>query len=414
MDLSTRGIYALESIGIFEEIKKHAVPMVHKIFHDRSGGLTHIPLGPTAEHHVLAVSRHHLFQALLEQTKKFPNITIYFRCKLVDVEFSSLTIYLYDLNHHQNFHVKPDVLIGADGCNSSVRKAFECHTKSYFTITPMPQSYKELNIPAETGQKLAYNAMHFWSRDQMMLVAQPNHDHSFTCALLMPEEGESNSFQVIRTAQQVELFFESYFPDARPLISQLGEQYEKNVANHLRILQGVTWTCNGNVLLIGDAAHGTVPFFGQGVNCCFEDCTILEQSLTETNNHWQTALLLFDARRVKNGNAMSSLSFSNYPELLYRNVFDRNLLKKQIEGQISKKYGADYVTYHNLVCFSRVPYVYAMACKNLQEPLLDRLSDGIEHVDQLDWKKVNDEIIYYKQQLNIHMNSEREIGINAI
>lgn len=407
MDLSSRGIHALNDLGIIGEIQKKAVPMRHKIFHQRCGNLTRIPLGPTKDEHILAISRNHLFQTLMNQAKEYKNIQIHFRCKFIDVEFASLAVCFHDLEKNQGLYVSPDILIGADGSNSSVRKAFESYTQSHFETTPMPQSYKELSIPIEKGKFLEHHAMHFWSRDKIMLVAQPNYDQSFTCALLMAEDGDELSFNSIQERSQIEDFFREHFPDAHSLIPELCQQYAKNKANHLRILQGKNWTCCGNVLLIGDSAHGTVPFFGQGVNCCFEDCTVLNECLNETNNHWATALQLFEARRVKNANAMSTLSFTNYPELLHNNVFERALLKKQIEVEINQRYWGDYITYHNLVCFSRVPYTYAMACKRLQEPMLDRLSEGISNIDQLDWNKVKQEMIQYKKQLhNLNLNEE--------
>lgn len=398
MDLSARGMFTLENLGLLDQVKRDAVPMKSKIFHLENGRLMPFFLSPSGEE-VFAVSRNHLFQTLLKQAAQFDKITIHFRKKLVGVNFDTLALEFEDLDQGKIELVKPDILIGADGTNSKVRQSFENYTGSYFKITSMPQSYKELSIPAEQGKHLEHHAMHFWSRDKMMLVAQPNFDHSFTCALLMPEEGLPNSFKSIEGADGLRQLFETYFPDAYPLIPRLEEQYAKTKPNCLKIIQGSTWTCNGNAVLLGDAAHGTVPFFGQGVNCCFEDCTVLEQSLSEANNHWPTALALVEQRRVANSNAMSSMSFTNYPELLQANVINRVLLKKQIEQEVSRKYRSEYITYHNLVCFSRVPYLYAMACKSLQESILDRLADGIERVDQLDWEKVDNEISSYKKKI---------------
>ena len=399
MDISARGIHALKQIEIFHDIEKNGVRMTHKIFHDRNGELTSIPYGPGDKYYILSVSRNYLFSILLKNARKLKNIQINFGCKFEHIDFLKSEI---KLRNHENQIIiaKPEIIIGADGINSSTRAAFEKYAGLNFSSTPMPQSYKELSIPKELGCALEHKATHLWSRNEVMLVAQPNIDKSFTCALLMPRAGSSISFEAINNNKLLEDLFHKYFNDVRALMPDLQHEYTNNKIGPLRILQGNTWTCEGKFVLIGDAAHGMVPFFGQGVNCCFEDCTVLDQCLDEANNHWPTALSLFDQRRVINGNAISSMSFNNYPELLEREVLERVLLKKQIETQIIQNYSHQYISYHNLVCFHRVPYVYALACKKLQEPMLDRLAGNIEHIDQLDWARVEQEVASYQKQLS--------------
>jgi len=401
LDISARGIYALKHIGLFDQqVKKYGVQMTHKIFHDRNGQLTKIPYGPTDKHYILALSRNYLFEILLDAASKLSNIQINFLCKLEQINFTKAELIIRNLANNKIFHEKPNIIIGADGINSLARAAFEKYTGLCFSSTPMPQAYKEISIPKEMGLSLELNATLLWSRNELMLVAQPNPDHSFMCALLMPREGADLSFESIRTKDELENLFQANFNDVRALMPNLHTEYQQRKVGFLRILQGQSWVCEGKFVLIGDAAHGMVPFFGQGVNCCFEDCTVLDQCLNESNDHWPTALLLFNQRRVINGNAISSMSFSNYPELLQRNLFQQVLLKKQIETKITKVFRSEYISYHNLVCFHRVPYVYALACKKLQEPMLDRLASRIEHVDDLDWTLVEQEVQSYQKQLN--------------
>jgi len=401
MDISARGIYALRHVGLFEQhIVPKGVQMTHKIFHDKNGRLTRIPYGPTEQHYILALSRNYLFQILLEAAQEKTNISLNFRHIFEHIDFNKPELRLRDLENSQVIYDNPDIIIAADGINSLARAAFEKYTGLCFSSTPLPQAYREISIPKEMGTSLELNATHLWSRDEVMLVAQPNFDHSFMCALLMPREGPRSSFESIQSEEELEELFHENFSDVRELMPNLLQEYQQNKAGTLRILQGQSWTCEGKFALIGDAAHGMVPFFGQGVNCCLEDCTVLDQCLDEANNHWPTALILFNQRRVLNGNAISSMSFSNYPELLQRNLFNRVLLKKQIETEITRVFRTKYISYHNLVCFHRVPYVYALACKKLQEPLLDRLASRIERVDELDWTQVEHEVETYQRQLN--------------
>jgi len=399
MDISARGAHTLRSLGLFEEIAAESVPMINRIFHAQDGNLTVVPYGRHEGEHILAISRHRIFKTLLRACKESRDIFIHFGHALTDVDFDGpkMTFEVDGIDQKQSRSAQ--VVIGADGVHSALRKFIERETKKPFHTTILRQCYKELKIPTADATSLELKAMHLWSRDEFMLVAQPNKDRSFTCALLLPQKDHDVSFANIETENDVESLFEAYFPDVRPLLPNLLSEFQRNPTGRLHYLQGESWTFRGNSLLIGDAAHGMVPFFGQGVNCSLEDCTVLSQCLDEAGLNWTIALALLNQRRVKNGNAIGRLSYENYPELHRSHIFDRVLLKKQIEAELSRRYPSMYITYHNLVCFHRVPYVFALALKELQEPLLDRLILGIERLEQLDWRRVEAELQTYKKDL---------------
>jgi len=387
MDLSVRGLFALKEIGVGEEILKEAVLMRYKIFHARDGTLTRIPYGRNPDEYIATVSRNHLYRSLLDYCQQHKNINIHFEKELKNIDINGSIVHIRDKNNAQNYSWPTNIVIGADGVNSSVRRCLEHYTGINFSTSHFKQCYKELLIPKELGVRLEHQATHLWSRDEFLLLAQPNPDFSFSLALLMPLSGQTISFANITTDNDIRELFKEHFNDVLIMVPDLCDQYRKNPVSSLRMVSCQQWTYNGNIVLLGDAAHGMVPFFGQGVNCCFEDCTVLNQCLDEANDCWTIALTLFNERRVANGHAISTLSYENYPELHQSRIFDRVLLKKQIDELLSKKYSRTYVSYHQLVCFHRVPYVYAMACKRLQEPLLDALSNGISTVQELDWQK---------------------------
>jgi kynurenine 3-monooxygenase len=398
MDLSARGIYALKQVEVFNEAVTNAVPMRNKIFHGIDGALTYIPYGRGDKEHVLTVSRNHLYQCLLSAAQSKENIKVLFKQMMIDLNFDDLTVFFKDRNTNNSYTINPQIVIGADGSNSKVRSCFEKYSGVKFITTLLKQSYKEMNIPSELGVRLEQQAMHLWARDEFMFVAQPNRDHSFTGALIMPEFGHAVSFANIKTGDQITKLFHEFFPDLLPLLPNLAKEYEEHPLGHLRLLQGPRWTINGNMLLLGDAAHGMVPFFGQGVNCCFEDCTVLNECLDQAHDQWPIALTLFNERRVRNGNAICAMSYENFPELHHSHVRDTVLLKKQIDVALIKRYSS-YVSYHNLVYFHRVPYLYAMAIKGIQEPLLQKLSQGIKSVDELNWALVDEELKRYNNQV---------------
>ncbi len=232
-----------------------------------------------------------------------------------------------------------------------------------------------------------------------MLVAQPNIDRSFTCALLLREQGLPYSFASISSPSKIKEVFRDEFPDALPSMPKLELEFFSNPIGRLKIVRGSTWSRSGFALLLGDAAHGMVPFFGQGVNCCFEDCTYLQQSIDRHGENWDAILEDFDVHRVPEANAINELSQENYPELASCPDLKRIEMKRRLEELLSNRYKSFFRTYHNLVCFDRVPYTFAKRIKEIQSKLLTRLAEKIDAIEKFDLNQLDAEMIGYQKDV---------------
>jgi kynurenine 3-monooxygenase len=399
MDISYRGIYALKAVGVFELVLLNSVPMKYRIIHDLADNQKFLAYDPREEQQILTISRTRLYEILFNQCQIFKNIYIHFNHRLLSINFKDKTLLITNNGSCQVKKIKPEIVIGADGVNSSVRMMMQQTSNVAFDISYFPMGYKELNIPTEFAKKLYFNAMHMWPRYGAMLVAQPNFENSFTCALLMKESGEGLSFSSIDSSKKIRKFFITYFSDIASCMPNLEWEYVNHPVGKLKIINGKTWSIDDFVLIIGDAAHAMVPFFGQGVNCCFEDCTFLSDCLIRYGTDWPKIFSRFNQVRVANANAINLLSYENYPELFTDKDIRRLQLIKEIEDVLSKKYSDSFRTYHNLVCFDRVPYTMAQKIKSIQSSLLEKLSHNINSIGEIDQQLMEHEMANYMQDL---------------
>lgn len=399
MDLSTRGIHALKAINVFNEIEKKSVPMFNKIFHLSDNSLSTFPYGRHQDENILTISRTHLYQTLYQACLKIPNITINFGHILFDIDVSLRVLHFLVPEQKKECTISTDLVIGADGVNSKVRELIEKHTHKPFKKNLYSHSYKELSIPKHKNSALDHEAMHLWPREEFMLVAQPNFDGSFTCALLLKNSDEQYSFKEL-TPETIEDFFALNFSDALPFMPHLVSEFKENPVGNLYTISGSDWTTHDFVLILGDAAHGMVPFFGQGINCGFEDCTVLMDILDNTQYNWPLSLQLFNKQRVVDANAISAMSSVNYPELLDNPNLDIIMKEKHIELLLSREFGDLYRTYHNLVCFDRVPYAQIEKIRALQVKILSQLAKSSGPVQEIDRNKVVHLLSHYRHDLD--------------
>ena len=205
-----------------------------------------------------------------------------------------------------------------------------------------------------------------------MLIALPNMDGSFTCTLFFPFEGEY-SFDTLQTADQVLSFFQEVFPDVVPHIPTLVEDYFENPTSSLSIIRCYPWTVSNKVLLIGDAAHATVPFYGQGMNAGFEGCFVLDQLLEEFGDDWKGCFDEYSRYRKPDGDGVQDLSMHNFVVMRDKTADEQFLLQKKIELKFSKKYPDKWLPLYSMVTFSNIRYSEAWKIGQQQENLMQEI-----------------------------------------
>ncbi len=378
--LSDRGWNSLQEIGVSSDAKSNAIPMYHRAVHGVDGELSTLPYGQDGDA-IWSVSRGGINEQLLDIADSEANIKTHFEHRLIDVDFDAANA-VFRVGGGAETKVEADYLFGADGANSKVRRLAHHLPRFSYSQTYMPQSYLELTIPANSdgSHKLEKNALHIWPRKDFMLIALPNPDGSFTCTLFLDHSGEP-SFESLQERSSVEAFFKSNFGDAMELLENPVDVFMAKTATPLFLVQVFPWTFNRKVGLIGDAAHAIVPFYGQGMNCGFEDCAELNRLIRFYDHDWDAIFPAYEARRKPNGDAIAELSKRNFIEMSDLSGDRRFQLQKKIEAKFSKQFPALWTPLYSMVTFSpEVPYSQALRIGDEQNKVMQKIMalPGIE------------------------------------
>ena len=174
------------------------------------------------------------------------------------------------------------------------------------------------------------------------------------------------------------------------------EDFFKNPTSALVTVKCFPWHKN-NVALMGDAAHAIVPFFGQGMNCGFEDCRVLNQLITKHEHNWNNILNEYQQLRKPDGDAIATLALYNFIEMRDKVADPVFLLQKKIEAQFSSKHPEKWTPAYSLVTFSpNVRYSEALSRGNHQQAIMDEIMQlpdiaskwDSDEIEQLMLKKI--------------------------
>ena len=377
--LSDRGWKALGGVGVANDIRHVGIPMSGRVMHDVHGNLTRQPYGHEGQA-IYSVNRGHLNRRLLDLAEGQTGVTVRFGQQCLGIDLKAKELRLRDTETREE-HVAPyQRLFGTDGAFSAVRAAMQRTDRFDYSQNFLDYGYKELTIaPGSDGAwQLEKNALHIWPRGQYLMIALPNLDGSFNCTLFFPFEGPE-SFAALQTPAEVTAFFTRVFPDATPLMPTLTEEFFAHPTGSLVTVRCFPWKYGADVLLLGDAAHAIVPFYGQGMNAGFEDCTVLNQLLDQHGDAaWATVFAEFQAQRKPNNDAMADLAIYNFVEMRDRVADPRFLLQKKIEAKISAQFPGRWVPLYSQVTFSDTPYAEAWAAGQRQDAIMARLMPHIQ------------------------------------
>jgi kynurenine 3-monooxygenase len=383
--LSKRGWTALEKVGADKEVMKIAIPMYKRIMHDVKGNLSEQAYGKEGEA-IYSVSRAQLNVLLMKMADK-NGAKLYFNERCVDANLEEATASFENSITNKKQTISADLLIGADGAFSVVRKQMvEKHNHEY-VYNEIEYDYKELMIPAgENGEYLLdKNALHIWPRGEFMVIALANLDGSFTCTLFAPKKGD-NSFEKLGVKEEVLQYFTSIFPDFIEIVPDLYEQWESNPTSSLGIIRTFPWHIKESSLLIGDSAHATVPFYGQGMNAGFEDCRILDELLDKHEDNFETCFAEYSKSRKPNGDGVQDLSMHNFIVMRDKTAEPKFLLQKEIEKKFTNLYPDKWIPLYSMVSFTNTPYSEAWDIGMKQEKLMQSImaTPNIEEIWESD------------------------------
>lgn len=388
--ISTRGIHALKKLNLDESILAYAVPMRGRMLHWPTGDLIFQPYGTDDSEYINSISRATLNKELMSAAEATGRVRIVFNHRVSGFDFDTNTLLLHDEDKGVDVRRRVNIAIGTDGSASAIRHAMERLPGFQSTASELDYGYKELVIPPGDGGsfKIEPNALHIWPRGSYMLIALPNFEGSFTCTLFLPWQGEP-SFEKLKNGADVQSFFEGHFADAVPLIENLQQTFEANPTGHMVTVKTKRWNVEGRVLLMGDAAHGIVPFYGQGMNCGFEDCTVFDDNFDRFRTKdgavdWAGLFDFMTRERVPNTDAIADMAVENFVEMRDKVGDAKFLMQKAVEKILQEKFPGKYVSRYSLVTFSNVPYALAQEAGAAQQRMLSELCAGLSDANHVD------------------------------
>lgn len=404
--LSTRGIHALKEVGLYDEIKKISIPMYGRMIHPLEGELYFQRYGKDDSEYINAVSRAELNKALMNLAEGYDVIKFHFSQRCTGMDFESGEILLHNEEKSTSYRVKPMTTIATDGATSPVRQSMFHLPRFNFSQEYENYGYKELIIPpgASGNFIIEKNALHIWPRGAFMLIALPNLDGSFTCTLFLAFDfslGGKNSFEYLQAREKALQFFNSEFHDAADFMPDLLKDFFGNPTGSLITVKCYPWAVEDKAVLLGDSAHAIVPFFGQGMNAAFEDCTYLNKCIDDYGDDWTKVFDEFQKMRKPNSDAIADLAQENFIEMRDLVATPRFQLKKKIEAELAKKFPDKFIPKYSMVTFHRFPYEIALKKGKVQEEILNELSEGIDLLNNVNWQNAEKLVSQKLEKLKI-------------
>ena len=355
MALAARGIRGLSLAGVLERVMQFAIPMRGRMVHEHDGAAGLQPYGVRPEEVIYSVARAELNRVLIEAAAELPGVDMHFGQWCLGLAHEKNVLEMRDEATGRIHHIAAQPSIATDGAGSPIRDSLVARDVSIVREEPLDHDYKELTIPPRDGKPaLDVNALHIWPRGGFMLIALPNPDATFTATLFLARRGP-NSFAALDSATAVDAFFEREFPSAKVLIPDLAREFFAHPQGSLGTVYTQGWHLNGDVLLLGDAAHAIVPFHGQGMNCAFEDCAELMRLMDE-HHSWAGLFEAFEHARRPNTDAIAQMALENYVEMREAVLDPQYRKKKQEEEELARRDPNFISRYAKVMFHPEIPY----------------------------------------------------------
>ena len=383
--LAARGLAGLERAGLMDAIRPLLVPMRGRIVHDLAGGTRFLAYGQRPHELLWSVPRLGLNRVLTDAAEA-RGVEFHFEHAARRADFDRGVLELEDLANGRRFEVPMSPVFGADGAGSTLRTAMVAAGRGTAREEPLEHLYKELTIPARADGSHAFDpgALHIWPRGGYMLIALPNVEGSFTATLLLAARGGPVSFAMLAAQHAVHEFFAAQFADVLPLIPDLEAEFNGNPTGQMSTIYAAPWRVGGQALLVGDAAHGIVPFHGQGMNCAFEDCRVLDDLLSEGGS-WSEVFARFDELRREDTAAIARMAVENYTEMRDTVRDPLFALQKELSLELERRQPDRFIPRYSMVMFhDEIAYAEAERRGALQSVLLEEATRGRSSLGDID------------------------------
>lgn len=416
--LSDRGLKAMKLVGIADKVTPLCIPMYGRLIHDIEGNTFASNYSGRDGEYINSISRGGLNGLLLTEAEQHENVTIFFnkKCIHVDLENKKASFKCYETN--EEFEATADLIFGTDGAGSALRKSYYLEKKFLFSYSQnyLTHGYKELEIPADKvgNHLISKDHLHIWPRGQYMLIALPNLDGSFTVTLFLSYDEGAYNFNNLTSIEKVTEFFESQFPDALALIPDLNKEFFGNPTGALGTVKCSPWQYQGSTMLMGDAAHAIVPFYGQGMNASFEDVVVFDQILDQHEGDWDATFKAYEKARKEDTDAIADLAIDNYYEMrdhVANPIFKQ---KRKLEMDLEKTFPQEYFSKYSMVTFNEnIGYAKAMKIGRAQDKaLLNMIADNdIATSSKMSSSDLKNALLKVQQETNEILEEDKVAGL---
>jgi len=380
--LSDRGWKAMDTVGIGDEIRKMAIPMTGRIMHDKEGKLSYQPYGKDGQA-IYSVSRGGVNAKMMDIAEN-NGAEICYNEKCIDADLEKGIVYLENTQSGAHSEIESDLVFATDGAFSAVRyNSMQKLDLFNYSQQYIEDGYREILLPANSdgSYKLDKNALHIWPRGRFMLIALANEDGSFTCTLFMPFKG-NNSFETLTNKEAVDNFFKTTFTDFYQMMPNISDAWGDHPLSSLSIIRCYPWT-HGKTALMGDAAHATVPFYGQGMNAGFEDCTVMWEMMQKYGDDTDTVFDEYQKLRKPDGDGVQDLSLHNYHVMRDYVGDSKFLLQKKIEAHFSEKHPDKWMPLYSQVTFSHIRYSEAWETGKKQDAIMKNVIANFDDIESI-------------------------------
>ena len=367
MTIAERGLRALEEVGMLQQVLDITVTVKGRMVHEVNGAVNFQPYGKNESEVIHAVMRKDLNITLLNHAESFPNVKIHFSKQCVGLDKRARKLTVVDNEAGETLVIEPAFIIGADGTFSTTRQQMHRGERANYDQEFLERGYKELTIdPAPGGGwRLPKHALHVWPRGSCMLMCIANRDGSFTCTCVLPFEGDL-SFASLRTEADVQNFLFGNFPDLMPLMPNAVQNFMHNRSSEFITTRTNLWHYKDLCTLLGDACHTVVPFYGQGMNAAFEDCSVLTRCIERHRKDLETAFREFQHLRKRHTDALATLSVENFVELRDRVRSPKLSAKKKVDLLLNNVMPEKWLPLYTMISHTTIPYADAVERANRQ------------------------------------------------
>lgn len=332
------GVKTLKQAELWDNIEPFVVPL--------KGSVTHLssnkkPIISGFGIPYYSIARSHLLQSLFEKAKQNPLISLHFGNSLIGVNRQDKTITIQNVKSQKCKTIPAEIVIGADGINSQVRAFIQIGQHSTHSQEIADWEYKQINLTKEIVKTLnsQNNFMYAWTRKNAIFTAFPNLNGSCSAMLILPKD-QKKGFHSLKTQSEVENFINKQFPELLPALPEITKSLLTNPTGYFSTLKTSPWYYQDWMIIIGDAAHGFPPFYGQGISTCFTDVQKFIELLDKHKANWAKILPEYQEERKKHTDVLANLSNQIFVRYTRQTRADYSAIYERLEAilhTISKK-----------------------------------------------------------------------------